>query len=533
MTTLIHAAMAEAADRRPDAPVLRFLKEELTYGDLMRSSAKVAATLQEHGVRRGDRVGLYLNKSIESVVALYGVIMSGAAYVPLDPGAPTERTRSVMRQCDLRALVSHRPKAKAVAQLFDDNDIGEGLNCVIGLDNPVNGCPATIGWDDLANAAEHEMPSVSEDDLAYILFTSGSTGAPKGIMHTHRSGLAYARYAADVYDVRPGDRLSNHPPLHFDMSVFDYVSGPISGACTVIIPEPHMKMPASLSKLIEDEQLTHWYSVPFALIQLLENGVLNKRQLDSLRWVVFAGEPFAAKHLKKLMHLLPNARFSNSYGPTELNQCTYHHVATGDLEDHRPPPIGRVWDGVETLVVDGHDQQVPLGEQGELLVRSPTMMRGYWRRADLNERAFFVRKSSADKTELFYRTGDIVVDEGDGIYRFLGRKDRQIKLRGFRIELEEIEAAMTCHPAVDEVAAMLIDGPDSDGAIAAAVTLKPGFAADVADEIRGDAASRLPAYALPEKIEVVESLPRTSSDKVDRQTLERSLSLSTMMEGQM
>ena len=318
------------------------------------------------------------------------------------------------------------------------------------------------------------------------------------------------------------------------MSIFDYVSGPTRGACTTIIPEPYTKLPASLSKLIEDERLTHWYSVPFALIQLLEHGVLQDRDLQSLRWVVFAGEPFAAKHLKKLMAILPHARFSNSYGPTELNQCTYHQIGPNDLADHQPPPIGRVWDGAEALVVDDHDRPVAPGLQGHLLVRSPTMMSGYWRRPDLNERAFFARAAVDGETELFYRTGDLVIEECGGTLRFLGRKDRQIKLRGFRIELDEIEAAITCHPAVDEAAAILVDGlGDGSAAIAAAITLRPHFAADITDEVRADAASRLPAYALPERIEVVDSLPRTPSDKIDRQTLARDFAVLPAAEEQL
>ena len=521
MTALIPMAMDAAADKTPDAPALRFSKTTLTYADLSCRSDQLAALLHEYGVRRGDRVGLYFNKSIESVIALYGVMKAGAAYVPLDASAPPARTRVVMDQCDIQVLISHPQKARDLSTVLQRDEGCPALRCVIGLDQPLLGTITTLSWHDVSLAPALMRPKVAEDDLAYILFTSGSTGVPKGIMHTHGSGLAYANYAADMYEVGPGDRLSNHPPLHFDMSVFDYVSGPIRGACTVIIPEPYTKLPASLSKLIEDERLTHWYSVPFALTQLLEHGALEQRDLSALRWVVFAGEPFVAKRLKDLMSHLPKARFSNSYGPTELNQCTYHHVGPGDVIGDRPPPIGRVWDGAEAKVVDDDDRDVDRGDQGELLVRSPTMMSGYWRRPDLNEKVFYARPGTSDVGDLFYRTGDLVVDEGDGVFRFLGRKDRQVKLRGYRIELDEIEAAMSNHEAVDEVAAVLLEGGDDHDVIVAALTLKPGFDAGIADQIRASAAKRLPAYALPERIDVVESLPRTSSDKIDRRALAR------------
>jgi len=535
--TLIPEAMDAMADKTPDAPVLRFSKSTLTYESLAHRSDQIAAVLIDQGVRPGDRVGLYFKKSIESVIALYGIMKAGAAYVPLDVGAPAARILDMIRQCGLRVLISHPPKTRDLAAIIEQDEDSISLDCVIGIDDPLDRVSTTLSWTDISQASAVPRPTLGGDNLAYILFTSGSTGQPKGIMHTHRSGLAYANFAADMYEVGPGDRLSNHPPLHFDMSLFDFISGPIRGACTVIIPEPYTKLPASLSTLIENERLTHWYSVPFALSQLLQHGALDQRDLSTLRWIVFAGEPFVAKHLKALMACLPQARFSNSYGPTELNQCTYHHVQPGDLIDDRPPPIGRVWGGTDYLVVDENDRDVEPGRQGELLVRSPTMMSGYWGRPDLNEKVFHTPPSTIDAKKLaasaepFYRTGDLVLDEGDGVLRFLGRKDRQIKLRGFRIELDEVEAALARHPAVADVAAILAKNEHEQSAIVAALTLKPGFDRNIADDVLKMAADRLPAYALPERVDVVDSLPRTASDKIDRLALARIIATPFMTEG--
>lgn len=519
MTMLIDVAMEATAERFPHAPALKFAKTTLSYERLALMSDRLGAALLAQGVRRGDRIGLYFNKSIESVIALYGVLKVGATYVPLDPLAPPARTRSIIVQCAIDVVVTHQPKATDLALVLRTDDGRDMIRCVIGVDQPLSGASETLSWANVDQTGPFSRPKVDLDDLAYILFTSGSTGVPKGIMHTHQSGLAYATLAADLYEVRSGDRLSNHPPLHFDMSIFDYVSGLSRGACTIIIPEPYTKLPASLSKLIQDERLTHWYSVPFALTQLVQGGVLEQRDLSSLRWVIFAGEPFVAKHLKALMAHLPKARFSNSYGPTETNQCTYHHVDIGDIADNRPPPIGRVWEGAEALVVDDNNRQVEAGNSGELLVKSPTMMAGYWQRSDLDDEVFHQRRKTADVTELFYRTGDIVVDEGDGVLQFLGRKDRQIKLRGFRIELDEVEAVMACHPAVDEVAAILIQGEDGHEFITAFLTLEAGYDSRISDEIKADAARRLPTYALPEEVVTVEKLPRTATDKIDRRAL--------------
>ncbi len=516
MSVLLHNAVDEAAERTPDAPAFRFLRDEISYGALAEKSAKLAAVLMQNGVRKGDRVGLYLNKSLETAISIFGVMKAGAAYVPLDPMAPPERTRAVMRECGMRALITHAPKAKDAGEILAAGVDG-ALTCIIGADHAETGKAVSIAWDEINNAKTAPRPALLEGDPAYIIFTSGSTGAPKGILHTHQSGLAYAKRAAALYDLRPGDRLSNHSPLHFDMSTFDYLSGSLVGATTVIISEQHAKMPASLSKLIETERLTHWYSVPFALTQLLEFGVLEKRDLSSLRWVMFGGEPFPAKHLSRLMTMLPAARFSNVYGPAEVNQCTHHTVQASDLENGVSPPLGEVWDVAEGLIVGADDKPTSTGEAGELLIRSSTMMRGYWNRPDLNKNAFFEREVSAGIFDRFYRTGDLVRRDEGGVLHFLGRKDRQIKLRGFRIELDEIEAAFLSAPQVKEAAAVVIGGAE-DQEIAIALILRDGEVtgeADMLDLVRG----KVPSYAMPKSVSIFSSFPRTTSDKIDRRAI--------------
>ncbi|MEM9619620.1 MAG: amino acid adenylation domain-containing protein [Pseudomonadota bacterium] len=521
MIRLLHQMIARAADRDADAPAFRFLDETLSYGALDAKSDQVAAVLSEHGVRKGDRVGLYLNKSLETAISLYGVMKAGGVYVPLDPAAPAERTRMVMKQCGMSAFITHAPKAQDATEVLESYDTA-GLACIIGVQSN-NLKSSVLGWDDLGAGLRAPENRVLDQDLAYIIFTSGSTGEPKGIMHTHRSGRAYAEAAAVTYDVCSTDRLSNHSPLHFDMSTFDYLCGPHAGACTVIVSEAHAKLPASLSKLIQDEQLTHWYSVPFALIQLLQHGALDQRDLSALRWVMFGGEPFPAKYLSALIKSLPQTRFSNVYGPAEVNQCTYHHVTESDLADDRPPPIGRVWDHAEGIVLDENDDSVMAGETGELAIRSSTMMRGYWGRKDLNAGAFYKRSLGGGFPDYFYRTGDLVTDEGGGVLRFIGRKDRQVKVRGFRVELDEVEAALSLQDKVGEAAAILLKDADGAAAIIAAATLKGAYSADIETDILTAVARKLPRYAVPQQLVVIDTFPRTTSGKIDKRALARDL----------
>ena len=507
LSDLLHSALIDQADRAPDAMAFRFMEDGLSTGELASRSGRLATTLVKLGVRRGDRVALYLEKSLESAIALYAAMRAGAAYVPLDPAAPPERTRALIQASGAEIVVTHKPRAKTAPAALE----GSGARAAIGLDAEAavaSGLEEALGWSEALTAPEAPAmaPGASELDLAYIIFTSGSTGAPKGIMHTHRSGLAYARMAASLYDVRPDDRLSGFSPLHFDMSTFDYFSGPISGASTTIIPDAYAKLPASLSTLVEKERLTIWYSVPFALIQMLLHGALEERDLSSLRWVLYGGEPFPAKHLAALTRLWPQARFSNVYGPAEVNQCTFHHFAAPWEEADGQPPIGGPCPNVDLAVLDEEGRTLGPGGVGELIARTPTMMRGYWERPDLNALVFLDRPGAGGVADRWLRTGDLTEIRADGLLRFVGRADRQIKTRGYRVELDEVEAAITSHEAVAEAAAFPVDEGDGLTLIGAAATLKP--ASDAAPEtLLRHIAALLPQYARPWSLSVVDAFP--------------------------
>jgi amino acid adenylation domain-containing protein len=357
-----------------------------------------------------------------------------------------------------------------------------------------------------------------EDDLAYIMYTSGTTGTPKGIMHSHRSGLAYSKLSRDLYDVGPTDILGNHSPLHFDISTMGYFTMPLAGGTTVLIPESHKLFPASLSQMMEKERLTIWYSVPLALIHLLQRGVLEDRKMDSLRWVLFGGEPFPAKHLRSLMKLWDKAVFSNVYGPAEVNQCTYFHLSELPEKD-AAIPLGHVWNNTEVLIVDNNDLEVGDGDTGELLVRTATMMKGYWGKPELTQKAFFRREKFPNAEEIFYRTGDLVWRNRDGQLMFAGRKDRQIKIRGYRIELNEIESVLISHPYIIETAVYYLKNEEDMSVEAIVVLREPGR--ETEENIKKFLAARIPAYAVPQRIYFSDKIPRTSAGKIDYKELKK------------
>ncbi|MEL6245648.1 MAG: amino acid adenylation domain-containing protein [Pseudomonadota bacterium] len=507
--TTLFDAVDDWAGRAPVAEAFRCAGRSLTYRDLAERSNQLAHWLINAGVRPGDRVGIFLHKSLETAIAVFGILKAGAAFAPLDPGAPVQRLRAIVDDCTLKALITHGVCAETALEICREPT---SVVAVLGTGD--------FEWDAFAglpNTPPTRRPDSS--DRAYIIFTSGSTGAPKGIEHTHTSGLAYAEMATSLYSLGSQDRLANHSPLHFDMSTFDYFSAPIAGACTVIIPEPYAKLPASLSKLTQDEGITIWYSTPFALVQLVEHGALDARDISRLRWVIFGGEPMSPKHLEALRCHAPEVQFSNSYGPAEVNQTTVYHLPSGRVEAG-PIPLGKVTPHAEARIVDGEGRPAT---EGELMISTPAMMAGYWNREDLTEAAIEIDKSG----DRWYRTGDIVRWGPDGLMQFVGRKDRQVKVRGHRVELDEVEHALKAHPAVAECGAVVIGEP---ARILAAVSLRPGHVIGQ-DALKSSAKESLPAYAVPERVEIVSEFPRTTSGKIDRRVLREQLEKEPTHEG--
>ena len=517
MIYLLPHLIESAAEREPDAVAVSCRGETITYADLVNRSRALARLLRELGVSPGDRVGIYLNKGIDSAIALYGAMFAGAAYVPLDPLSPTSRLAFVIRDCGIRVLISESRKETRLAKL---DASGLDLRALVGFESENLGYE-THDWP-LPEPGDLAIdPAVTTQDLCYILYTSGSTGVPKGIMHTHSSALAWAEVTTATYGMGPSDAISNYAPLHFDLSTLDFFGGARAGSKVVMIPEEHMKMPVSLASLIEQERLTQFYTVPLALIQLVGEGVLEGRDLSSLRRVLFGGEPMPIKHLRRLMDLLPDASFYNVYGPTETNGCTHFEVPADLSIEDEALPIGRPYPNVETMIVDGQDREVEPGQSGELLVRAPTMMSGYWGRPDLNEGAFFYRRRHAGLPDVFERTGDLAHVDAEGLIHFHGRKDRQIKTRGYRVELDEVEAVLVSQPGVAEGAVFAAGDADGSMSIMAAVILAEdaglGF-----DSIVAFMGERLPPYALPTFIDIRDDFPRTTTGKIDRRRLAES-----------
>ena len=522
MKMLLQHGVTARAQVRPEAIALVGGNERISYGMLESDSNRLARLLIELGCSRGDRVALLMPKIPKAIVAMLAVLKAGAIYVPLDPAGPASRLARMLEVSDCRCILA----SGAVEDMLRETLVQARLArrpVVAWLQDPV---PEMAGVTVCGEAAATGLPDTpppctgNDADLAHILFTSGSTGLPKGVMIAHRSVVHFIEWARAYFGIAPGERISQHPPYHFDLSTFDIYGTLWSGAELHLVPPELNLLPHKLTQFIAEAQLTQWFSVPSVLNLMAKYDVVKPGALSHLERVMWCGEAMPTPTLIYLMQRLPHARFTNLYGPTEATiASSYYTVPACPRDEREAIPIGTPCAGEALLVLDEALRAVAPGEIGDLYISGVGLSPGYWRDPDKTRAAFLVRPGSGNAHERIYRTGDLARVGSDGLVYFLGRADTQIKSRGYRIELGEIESAANATGWLRECAVVAFASNGFEGhAICCAYTPLADMEVTPA-RLRERLRALLPSYMLPTHWRAFECLPKNANGKIDRPAL--------------
>jgi amino acid adenylation domain-containing protein len=496
----LNTLLTQAAARWPDRPALIEGETTLTWAGLDAISARVASALVRKGLRPGDRVGLCASKSARIIAAMHGVLKAGCVCVPVDPASPPVRAKAVLEDCAPAAVIG-------AAEMLAKLDISS-LPARISINE---GNEGAMSWQEvMAEEIVTMTATLQLSDLAYLLYTSGSTGQPKGVMLSHENVSAFATWAAVEFHLSPEDRVASVAPLHFDLSTFDLYSTALSGATLCLPPGMYLSFPVRLTEWLAARRISIMYAVPSLLAMIAERGDVKTKNLDALRLLLFAGEVCPPRLLSSLLDLFPQTEFANLYGPTETNVCTFESIDRKRWDRVSPISIGVACDGTQALLVDSNDLPVGgKGTAGELLISGPTVALGYWRDSAKSAARFVERDGTR-----WCRTGDYAEFDDTGRLVFHGRRDHMVKIRGYRVELGEVESALLAHPALAEAAVVAVD----EMLVAFART---AGAIPSSEEVREHCAGRLPAYMVPAEVRIMETLPHGSTGKIDRLALQR------------
>jgi amino acid adenylation domain-containing protein len=517
MIARIEHLLQSSYSERGDAVAIVDGDESLTYRQLEVRSSHVAEILLAGGLRRDDRVCLLVPKSIGAIVVVVGILKAGGVYVPLDCGSPPMRLSSMTQRCGPCWLIVDSAHLELAAAVVERSKHGDILGA-FQLDRPFAVSPVN----GLAEMAQHFRSDDGGDDhnLAYILFTSGSTGDAKGVPIPHENVVEYVAWANTHFGAKTSDRISSHSPLHFDMSVWDVFGTLAAGAQLHLVPTQLSLTPHLIAEFMRSAQLTQWYSVPSILIGMAQRNVVRQGDFPHLRRIIWGGEALPVPVLRYLMERLPHVVFTNVYGPTEATvNCTHHTVTALPPDSDASVPIGLPIPGRKLKILDDGKNEVPVGQVGTLYVGGIGLSPGYWREPAKTAAAFCSMPEGLP--DRWYRTGDLAhVDDG-GVYHFHGRADRQIKSRGYRIELDDIAIALSRVSGLRESAVVAVTVGGFEGMrICAAYTLAPGCSR-TAGELKSALAAALPPYMLPKRWLQLEEMPRNVSGKTDLAGLQK------------
>jgi D-alanine--poly(phosphoribitol) ligase subunit 1 len=494
---------ANIVKQHADRVAIKYVDRELSYCELDALSDRLAGYLLECGLVTGDLIAIVNTKEPESLALMVACLKLGIAYTNIDRDNPPQRVEAILNQCQPRMVFFDGPARSELVSLCDS------LHTVVAelkrIPLKQRQCQAVTAVSD----------QVTGNRIAYVMFTSGSTGIPKGAVMTHQNVLNFIGWSVDRFQVSPQDVFANISPFYFDNSVFDFYSALFSGASIAPIHKQLLSQPTELLTNIDRLGCTIWFSVPSMLIYLLTMRALTRDRFRSIRCVVFGGEGFPKSELHKLYSLYSNRiEFVNVYGPTEATCiCSSYSIGQADFSSLEGlPPLGFMNGNFDYLILDETGSKA---KRGELCILGPNVGLGYYRDPEITKRSFVEYYKYGFYGDRMYKTGDLV-EERDGLLYFVGRVDNQIKHMGYRIELEEIELALNSLPEVNQAAVIYERVSTAYGKIVAFVASDAGSeSAALKEQLR----KKLPEYMIPNILTVCTSLPKNANGKVDRKQI--------------
>jgi len=517
----LYSGFLDAADRFPDRPALVVGGRTISYLELLKLSKKIAATIQRNNFINGPKLtAVFAYRTTTAFAGVLGALLAGHGYVPLNRTFPVERTRLMLQRSGCKALV------------VDEESSGQLKELLEGIADPLlliflghrDSRELSEQWpghivaceDNMADSNDWGIPSGDSNEIAYLLFTSGSTGIPKGVMVAHRNVTPFIAAMVDRYKITEKDRFSQLFDMTFDLSVFDMFVAWERGACVCC---PTQKALLKAGSFIKQQELSIWFSVPSTVLFMKRFGMLKPNSYPSLRYSLFCGEPLPVQSLKDWGVAAPDSVLENLYGPTEVTiACTLYRwvEAKSDSEaELGVVPIGYPYPNMETLVVDEKLVEVPPGSIGELLMAGPQVTLGYLGDPKKTDSVFV---TPPGKNGIYYRTGDLVRRPlGDGPLTHLGRVDFQVKIAGHRVELGEVESVIRKAIQSDAVVAVgwPVTGSGADGIEVFVEGPRPEDMAWLHEQI----AKALPSYMIPKGWHFLSRFPLNVNGKTDRKAL--------------
>jgi amino acid adenylation domain-containing protein len=510
---LLHEWVKAQAHARPDATAVVCGAARMSYGELEATSNRLARVLREAGCRQGEPIAVLMTKSPMAVVALLGISKADGVYVPLDPTSPGARLRKMIQTCGIDRVLANGEAEPALADLLE-------------------GAPSTplaIGWLDgegprtiTAQFGLGDLSLFSADRIesrnrafhpAHVFFTSAANGVPKGVILTHANVMHCVEWANRYFGMQADDRVSCHSPLHVDMSVLDIFTAAAAGAELHLVPPIVSVLPNNLSEFIRSSAITHWCSVPSVLSYMAQFDLVRRDSFPALKRIAWSGDVMPTATLAHWMDRLPQVKFTALYGPTETSIVCSAYPVSERPDPKQPIPIGTACTGKELFVLSPTLEPVPPGEIGELYIGGAGVSRGYW--GDLAQTNACFARHPQRLNERLYRTGDLARVDNKGLAYVVGRRDEQIKKRGHRVELGEIESAMRTIGAVKQSAIVALDRGDFDGALICCAYV-PAANGCSPVWLRRELSRLIPGYMLPIHWLAVDGLPLDGSGDTDR-----------------